>query len=410
MQAIQFNPTIPRSAAGMILSRISKQFLWKGISCTYLQEIPEPALPTEDWVVVKTRYGGICGSDMSAVTLKASPYFSALASFPHTLGHENTGTIAAVGANIKDWKVGERVVVEPTLWCKPRGFKDLCRFCAVGEINRCERITQGDIAPSLSTGFCRDLGGSWSQYFLAHQSQLYRVPPNVSDENALMVEPFAVGLHAALENPPFENETILVIGAGSIGLCTIAALRALGWNNPIHVLARYPFQGEAAIQCGADRIITAGGGVDYFAEIADLTGARILKPILGERVMLGGYDLVFECVGSERSLDEGVRFTRSGGRVALVGVPGIAKKVDWSAIFIQELNIRGTYIYNHAEKFQGQIWRAFDLVLELMQTGKLNLDWMVTHRFALQDYANALDLQLHKAGQRMIKTVFEFSE
>ena len=98
MKAIRYNLTIPRYAAGLALSKLSTRFLWSGLSCTTFDDVPEPSLPGDDWVVIKTRYGGICGSDMSAIRLHSSPYFSPLTSFPYTFGHENIGRIAVAGS------------------------------------------------------------------------------------------------------------------------------------------------------------------------------------------------------------------------------------------------------------------------------------------------------------------------
>ena len=137
------------------------------------------------------------------------------------------------------------MVIEPSLWCEPRGFKDFCEFCEKGEINRCLRITEGDVSPGFSIGLCSDTGGSWSPYFVAHKAQLFRVPDEISDENGLMIEPFAIGLHAVLQNYPEDSEQVLIIGAGTIGLCTLASLRALGSKSEVIVLGRYDFQKKA---------------------------------------------------------------------------------------------------------------------------------------------------------------------
>jgi threonine dehydrogenase-like Zn-dependent dehydrogenase len=407
MKAIQFDAAIPRYALGLALGKVLPGILWSGLSCTYAADIPEPSLPTPEWLKIKTRYGGICGSDLGTIHLHTSPYYSPFSSFPFTLGHENTGVIAEVGAEAGDWQVGERVVVEPLLWCRPRGFRDLCPACARGEINRCERHTEGVLAPGLITGACRDTGGSWSPFFLAHASQVYRLPENISDENALMVEPFAVGLHAVLQNYPRDGETVLIFGAGTIGLCTLAALRALGSQAHTIVLARYPFQAQAAQKLGASEVILTRGA-DTYAEVARRTGAQIHQPILGKRVVVGGADRTFECVGSDGAIDDALRLTRSGGVVVLVGVPGIAKGIDWTAIFAQELTLRAANIYHHAEPFNGQTWKAFDLAIDLLARGVVDLSWMVTHKYALEDYATALkDLQ-RRGGIEAIKAVFAF--
>ncbi len=410
MKAIQFNANIPRYALGLILGKYFPKILWSGMSCTYLAEVPEPQLPGDDWVLVKTRYGGICGTDMGTIHLHTSPYYSPLNSFPLTFGHENVGTIAQVGTQAGNWHEGQRVVVEPLLWCQPRGFQDLCRYCAQGEINRCERVTDGDLAPGIYTGFCRDTGGSWSPYFLAHTSQIYPLSERINDENGLMIEPFAVGLHAALIGFPHDHETLLIIGAGTIGLCTLAALRALGSHAEILVLARYPFQAEAAQKLGASKIISAARNYDYFTDLAEHTGARLFQPIIGKRIMVGGVDRTFECVGSDGSLDDALRLTRSGGQVVLAGVPGIAKGVDWTAIFASELQVCAASGYHHAEEFGGERKPAFDIVIDWLTRGEVDLSWMVTHRYSLDHYDQAL-IQLSNLGRnQVIKGVFAFPD
>lgn len=425
MKAIQFTATIPRYALGMVLGKITPTFLWNGVSCTSEHHVPEPRLPNDEWVKVKTRYGGICGSDLGSIHLHVSPYYSALNSFPLTFGHENVGTIAEVGARAGDWRVGERVVAEPVLWCKPRGVPDLCRFCARGEINLCERMTQGNVSPGVMIGSCRDTGGSWSEYFIAHSSQLYRVPDTVSDENALLVEPFAVGLHAALQGNPHDHEMVVIVGAGIISLLTLAALRQIGSRANIIVLARYPFQADAARRLGASDVIVGRG--DSVSEIARRTGGQLHKPIIGKRVMEGGgADMTFEGVGTDSSLDTALRLTRHGGRVVLVGLPGIGQamdwtgllalvglprfvqRVDWTAAFAKELQVQASSFYNHAEPYGGEKQNAFALTLDWMARGELDLSWLVTHKFKLDEYGRAFELLGKRGASKVIKAVFEF--
>jgi threonine dehydrogenase-like Zn-dependent dehydrogenase len=407
MKAIQFNAAVPRYVLGLALSKISPSFLWSGLSCTYPTEVPEPVLPNAEWVKVKTRLGGICGTDIGTIHLHTSPYLSPFSSSPFTFGHENVGTIAETGGQAGSFRVGERVVIEPLLWCKPRGFKELCEYCSRGETNRCQRTREGVIAAGAETGFCRDTGGSWSSFFVAHASQVHRVPDHVTDENALMAEPFTIGLHAALQNWPGDDEQVLIQGAGTIGLVMLAALRTLGSKAQITLLARYPFQKEAAERLGASEVILTKG-IDPFERVAQKTGGQVLKPIIGKRVLAGGCDRVYECVGSDESVDNALRFTRNGGTTVLVGVPGLAKGIDWTAIFHQELTVRASYIANHAEPYQGQVWGAFDLTLDLMARGELDLGWMVTHRYKLDEFDRAMREVSARGSTGMIKAVFAF--
>lgn len=410
MKAIQFNFTIPRYLMGLALGKISPKFFWSGLTLTDYKEVPEPQLPGDDWVVVKTKLGGICGSDLAAVFLILSPYLTPLSSFPFVLGHENMGRIHNTGVGVRDWRADERVVVEPLLWCQPRGFKDLCRFCARGEINRCERFTDGDLAPGVETGYCRDTGGSWSPFFLAHKSQLYRLPDNVSDENGLMVEPFTIALHAVLQNFPNDSDSVLIIGAGTIGLCALAALRALGSKAKIIVLGKYGFQVEAVKKFGASYTLLKDRNRNYYDEIKEITGGSIKQPVFSKPMVIGGVDCTFESAGNQDSLEDAIRLTRNGGRVILLGTQGVIRNLDWSAVFTQELEMKASYQYHHAEIFNGKQWKVFDLAIELMSNGKVDLGWMVTHKFRLEDYKKAFDLVTHRGKSEAIKIAFEFED
>jgi threonine dehydrogenase-like Zn-dependent dehydrogenase len=263
----------------------------------------------------------------------------------------------------------------------------------------------GSLAPGIMTGANRDTGGSWSSHFLAHQSQLYSIPDNISDENAVMLEPYACGQHAVLVDFPKDDETILILGAGTMGLVTLAALRALGSQARVLVSARHPSQIEAAQRLGATEVLRG----DLYQQVAERTGAKILKPLLGKLVVEGGVDRVYECVGSNHSLDDANRLARSGGKVVLVGIPGIAKGVDWTAIFAQELTVLSARQFHNAELYQGKTWRAFDLALDLILKGKLDLGWMISRKYPLSDYKRALSDLAQKGSQGIIKVAFEFT-
>ena len=271
-------------------------------------------------------------------------------------------------------------------------------------------MTEGKLAPGFQIGICEDTGGSWSPYFLAHESQLYRVPENINDTNALMIEPFAIALHAVLQNFPKNDEKVLIIGAGTIGLSIIAALRALGSQSEIIVLGRYGFQAEAARKLGASRVILGSHNNGFYNEIAQWSNGIVKHPIIGKPLVIGGVDATFECVGSSRSLDDAMRLTRNGGRVILVGEAGVVKSLDWTSIFTQELEVRAAYLYNHVESFKGKQWKAFDLAIDLMANGKVDLGWFVTHQLQLEDYKQAFELMTQRGKNHSIKVAFKFDE
>jgi len=222
-----------------------------------------------------------------------------------------------------------------------------------------------------------------------------------------MVEPFSVALHAVLRNAPRDEETVLVMGAGVIGICVVAALRALGSRARVIVLSKYPFQARAAERYGADQVIPLDRSVDHYQELARALGATLHKPLLGKPAMVGGADLVFDCVGSGGSIDDALRFTRSGGRMVLIGAAALPKGIDWTSIWLNEIEVKGSYIYG-TELYQGQRMHTFQIALDLMAEGKVDLAPLVTHRFKLEDYREALATVAHKGRTEVMKAVFAF--
>jgi len=406
LKALVFDPTIPRFAVTKALSILRRNASWGRLSPLKLVDIPEPPLPRGDWVRMQVRLGGICGSDLHTIHLDSSPALSALTSFPFVLGHENVGTIAEAGAGIHDLRPGQRVTVEPALPCQARGIAPPCVHCAAGDYHLCLRYTDGHLSPGLMIGACRDTGGSWGSSFVAHRSQVFPLRDEITDANALLAEPMACALHPLLRHPPAPEATVLVIGGGSIGQCAIASLRAASVGARVIALVKHPFQGEMAKRLGANEVVHLGRGDSHLDEIARLTGATLRKPLLGKRVMIGGVDTTMECVGAGRSIDDALRLTRPGGRVILLGLASIPRGVDWTPIWLKELQVTGSYIYG-VENWQGRRVRTMDLALEWMGQGKVDLSPLVTHRFRLDDYPKALETAMDKADSHAFKVVFE---
>jgi threonine dehydrogenase-like Zn-dependent dehydrogenase len=342
MKALRFEVSVPRYLLGKAFGTLHKPFFWSGLSCLRYGEVPEPTLPGPDWVKIQTRYGGICGTDWNFVTLHTSPYLSPFGSQHFVLGHENLGTITEVGTQVRGWSVGQRVLAEIPLPCAVRGFSDPCPACKRGEYNLCHRFAEGNLAPGTVLGSCSDTGGSWGPLYVAHQSQLVRVPQNVSNENAILLEPFCVALHPTLRHRPHDDQTVLVVGAGTTGLCAVAALRALGSEARVFVLAKHSFQGDLAHHYGADEVLYLDKGQDYYNNLAKLTGGKIYQPVLGKPVLVGGADLVYECVGNSGSVDDALRLAAPGGKVIFLGSTGVTKGVDWTPFWFHELTGVGT--------------------------------------------------------------------
>ena len=404
MEAIQYTKSIPRYLAMRHLGKRWRSLYTSPFSCTRLVDIPEPQLPTPEWIKVRTRLSGICGSDLATITAKGSPYFSPFTSTPFVLGHEIVGEVAETGAAVEGFRIGRRVVIEPVLSCSVRGISPPCHQCQNLRFANCENITKGDISAGVQTGYCRDTGGGWSQYVLAHQSQLHLVPDDISDEAAVLLEPFACALHGVLKFSPNRAATICVIGGGTIGLLTIAALRVLGHRNRILIFAKYPHQQQLARELGADEVLSPNSG--RYAAFCELTGATSHQPELGQQVLIGGVDVTFDCIGSSVAIDDAFRFTRAGGEVILVGMPGIPKNVDWTSIWYKQLKVEGAYTYG-LETHNGEQVHTFTLGMRLLQKMKSHLRPLVSTLFPLRDYKRAIQTAMNTGKTATVKTAFD---
>ena len=405
MQAIQYIKSVPRYLMVRLLGKRWKSLYTSGVSCIRLAEIDEPQLPTPDWAKIKTRLSGICGSDLATITAKGSPYFSPFTSCPFVLGHEVVGEIAEIGDGIKGYTAGDRVVIEPVLSCEIRGIEPACYQCRQGHFANCENITRGNISAGIQTGYCHDTGGGWSPYLLAHKNQIHRVPDSLSDEIAVLLEPFACALHGVLKANLRDTDEVLVIGAGTVGLLTIAAIRAIGKSNRILIVAKYRHQRQLANELGADEILPSDKSL--YTNFCGLTGAASYQPELGKPVLLGGVDVTFDCVASATTIDDALRFTRGQGRVILVGMPAIPKNIDWTSVWYKELKVSGAYTYG-IEDYAGEEVRTFTLGIRLLEQMGDKLRPLIGKRFSLKEYRQAVQAAMSTGRSGAAKTVFDF--
>ena len=405
MRAITFSAPIPKYLTTLVAGTLSEALYIGPHACTRLTEVEEPALPSDRWVRVRTRMGGVCGSDLNVITLKASPSTSPFSSFPFVIGHENVGEIIETGRAVRSARVGDRIVVNPLLCCEPREVQPACDSCTDGQHSRCAHFTDGTLAPGMLIGTTRGLGGSWGEAFVAHETQLVRVPETMRDEEAVLVEPFACSVHAVRSAPPLQGERVLVIGAGSIGLLTTAAVQALAPSCHLTVLAKHPFQGELATQLGAEHVVFARG--DYLAELADAGRVRLLKPIIGKPVGVGGFDRAFICIGGARATDDAMRVTRAGGTLVLLGNSAKMDGIDWTPLWLKELTLRGSLCYGeHRHVSPGR--DAFREAAELIASRAVPLGALVTHVYPLDQYRAALGTAMDKRASGSIKVAFDF--
>ena len=374
-----------------------------------LVDMTAPSLPSADWFPVTPLRSGICGSDLASVDGRSSLYFEDIVSFPFILGHEIVGEMAAdgVGADGEPLLAGQRVVVQPVLGCAARGL-ELCPACRAGDVGRCGCLTHGHLSPGLQTGFCRDTGGGWSEGpLVAHASQLFAVPDDLSDDDAVTVEPMACAIHAALRAQAGADDTVAIIGAGTLGLGVLAALRFLADTgrrpSPRRLMigARYSVQRQMASAFGADDVVEPR---HLDRAVRSATSSLIVgRPTGRSGVLSGGSDITIDCVGSAESIAEALRITRPGGRVVLVGMPAKAS-LDLAALWHREIELVGAYAYG-TETNAGESESTFHLALEM--AGTVGTGRLVSASYTLDRYEEAL-AHAGSAGSRgAIKIVFD---
>ena len=358
------------------------------LSMLKLGDVHEPELPTPEWVRVMPTLSGICGSDLAAIGGHASLYLDPLTSYPFVPGHEVVGTL----------EDGSRVVIEPALGCRVRGIEPPCPRCAEGRPGLCYNVTEGPIEVGLQTGYCADTGGGWGEVLVAHPSQLHKVPEALSDEAAVLIEPLACCVHAALRGGAAKEDIVVVSGAGTIGLLTIAAVKLFTPPRRLIAVAKHPTQRDLAKKLGADQVISPG---EVFQRIRFATGARRLDG-MNRSLLLGGADVTFECVGRADALNDAVRFTREGGTVVAVGMPG-EERVDWAPIWQRELTVMGAYAYGAEPKKKGK--RTFQLALEAAP--ELHLETLTGPMFGLGEYRDAIAYAMSAGKLGAVKVAFD---
>jgi threonine dehydrogenase-like Zn-dependent dehydrogenase len=334
---------------------------------------------------------GICGSDLATVDGRSSRWFEPIVSFPFVPGHE-------VVADTED---GQRVVIEPVLGCEARGIKPLCPACADGRKRHCVNLTGGHISPGLQTGYCKETGGGWSLAFVAHESQLHPVPADLPDEAAVLVEPIACAVHAALSRLPAGTTqagdvTAVVVGAGTLGLCVVAALSRFREDvTRVIAVAKYPHQRELAARLGATSV----------AEPAELRRAVRRSTgswVLGSGQLSGGAPLVIDCVGSASSIADCLAVTAPGGALVLAGMPAPAH-IDLTPLWQREVSLTGSYTYGPEPAMGGR--HSFDLAFELAEAARL--ERLLSATYTLDRSAEAIEHAAAAGRRGSVKVAFD---
>lgn len=393
MKALQFRRNLPRYAAARLAGSLTPGG-GAGVGPLRLADLEPPAPPGPDWVTVLPRLSGICGSDLATIDGRSARYFEPLVSFPFVPGHEVVG----------DREDGTRVVLEPVLGCVSRNLAPTCRSCADGRLGNCEHTTFGDLEPGIQTGSCHDTGGGWATAFSAHSSQLHPVDDALDDEAAVMVEPTACAVHAALLADIPDDAVVTVLGSGTLGLLTIAAVRAFAAPRTIVATAKYPAQRRLAAELGADLVVGPG---EVRRAVRRAAGTRAVSTSGDDGAvdrLSGGADVVVDCVGSSASLTDALAVTRPRGRIVLVGMPG-SVSLELTPLWHREVELVGAYTYGTETLPDGTTARTFDLATRLVQ--EAGLGRLVSATYPLSRYREALEHAAAAGPRGAVKVAFD---
>lgn len=330
----------------------------------------ERDIPTakENEVLVKLEYVGICGSDLHYYETGAIGDY--VVEPPFVLGHEPGGTVVEVGKNVTHLKVGDRVALEPGKTCGH------CEFCKTGRYNLCPDVVFFATPP---------VDGVFQEY-VAHEADLcFKLPENVSTMEGALIEPLAVGFHAAMQGEAKAGQTAVVMGAGCIGLVTMMALKAMGVSK-VYVVDIMQKRLDKAMELGADGVIN-GSEVNAVDAVMELTGGK-------------GCDLAIETAGTQMTTVQTIHMTKKGSTIVLVGYSKSGEMtLPMSLALDKELTFKTVFRYRH----------IYPMAIDAVAAGKVNLKGIVTDIFSLDEAQKAMDYSVNNKAD-IVKAVIKITD
>ena len=317
----------------------------------------------DDEVLVKLEYVGICGSDLHYYETGAIGDY--VVEPPFVLGHEPGGTVVEVGKNVTHLKAGDRVALEPGKTCGH------CEFCKTGRYNLCPDVVFFATPP---------VDGVFQEY-VAHEADLcFKLPNNVSTLEGALIEPLAVGFHAAIQGDAHLGQKAVVMGAGCIGLVSMMALKARGVSE-VYVVDIMEKRLKKALELGADGVIN-GAEENVEEKIWQITDGR-------------GVDLVIETAGTEITTRQAISIAKKGSNIVLVGYSKSGEMtLPMSLVLDKELTFKTVFRYRH----------IYPMAIEAVSQGKVNLKGIVTDIFDLDDAQKAMDYSVNNKAD-IVKAV-----
>lgn len=337
--------------------------LLKGIREAIIAEVPDPELVNEDDVLIRMKAVGVCGSDVHYYA--TGRIGSQIVKYPFRVGHECAGVVEKIGSAVKLIKPGDRVAIEPAISCGE------CDQCTAGRHHTCRKL--------LFLGCPGQIEGCLSEFIVMPERCCFLIKDSMTFEQGALSEPLAIGCYAVKKAQPVQGKSIGILGAGPIGLSVLLPTLHNGAGR-IYVTDKIDERLAVAAKAGAcwtgnpDRI-------DVVDEICRAEPAQL--------------DIVFECCGQQEALDQAVEMLKPGGTLVIIGIP----QVDRISFSIDLLRRKEISVRN--------IRRQVDCVqtaLDIIDNADIDVDFMVTHRFSLEDSVKAFDL-VEQYGDGVVKAM-----
>lgn len=366
------------------MGEVMKAVVWNGEvwpKGLELRDFPKPEV-RPGWVLVRNEAAGICGSDLHYLSGKTR-HLIPDSNLPAVLGHENAGIVEEIGDGVVGLEPGDRVAGEPLHGCYELGRKPPCPACQIGQYHLCRKGLVHVGIPLVEM-----LPGGYGEYSIYHASRLFRIPEGVSFEAAALLDVLAVGVHALAIGKPKPGMAVAVLGSGVVGIDMIQCLRAWGVTE-IVATAKYAFQAEAAKLAGANHVILLNPKVDPVREILDLTSGK-------------GVDQVYEAVGGATDvINQAIQICRPGGQIVMTGIFDGQRPVDLLTVLLKEI----AFLPANSYSFTGEK-RDYQIAMELLASGQVSHEFVVTHRFPIHRWKEAISTAFDKGKYGCLRAVF----
>ncbi len=342
----------------------NKAVFMTGLEQMEMRDVPYPT-PKEKQVVVKLEYVGICGSDVHYLENGRIGDFVVEGDF--ILGHECAGTVVELGDGVQNLKVGDRVALEPGITCGQ------CEFCKSGKYNLC---------PDVEFLATPPYQGCLENYIAFPENMCFKLPDNISTKEGALVEPLSVGMHAAKQGRVTLGSSVVILGAGCIGLCTLLACKAFGATD-ITVVDVIPKRLDFAMKLGATRVINGKdvNAVEEYDKITNNVGA----------------DIVIETAGSTVTIGQTPYMVKRGGTIVLVGMaPKDIIEFNFAKIMAKEAEIQTVFRYRN----------IYPMAIKAISKGIIDVSGIVTHEFTFDETAKAFHTAIHDKSD-VVKAVIK---